>query len=80
MSSLIKDKNEQAWSGDEDHFDDYSDINRRQGFFLGHHQVLAYHLWLLFCPEEAALFCMFEESKSVHLFLTMMKMSTQEIT
>jgi hypothetical protein len=43
MSGLIIDENEQAWSNDEDHFDDYSDNNCRQAFFLAHHQVLAYH-------------------------------------
>jgi hypothetical protein len=75
MSSLITGKDEWAWNDNEDHVDDYSDNNHRQAFFLAHHQVLAYHCSLLFCPEEAALFCKFEVSKSVHLLLIMMKMS-----
>ena len=69
MSKLIIDKNEQAWSNNEDHFDDYSEDDHRQVFFLAHHQVLAYHCWLLFCPEEAALFHKFEVSKSVCPFI-----------
>jgi hypothetical protein len=80
MSSLITDKDEQAWNNDEDHFDDYLDGNRRQAFFLLHYQMLAYHQWLLFCPEEAALFHNFKVSKSVYLFSIMMKMSHQEFT
>jgi hypothetical protein len=36
--------------------DDYSDHNRRQAFFHAHHQMLAYHQWLSYCPEEATLF------------------------
>jgi hypothetical protein len=76
MSGLIIGKNKQAWSDDEDHFDNYSDNGCRQVFFLAH-QVLTYHCWLSFCPEEAALFCKFKVSKSVHLFLIMMKISNQ---
>ncbi len=80
MSGLIIDKDKQAWNNDEDHFDGYSGDNCRQAFFLAHHQMLAYHHWLLFCPEEAALFCKFVVSKSVSLFLIMMKMFHQEFT
>jgi hypothetical protein len=81
MSNLITDKDEQAWNDNEDHFDNYSDDNRRQAFFLAHHQMLAYHqLGLSFCPEEAALFHNFEVSKSVCLVLIMMKMSHKELT
>jgi hypothetical protein len=72
MSGLITDKDEGAWNDDENQFDNYSDNNCRQAFFLVHHQMLAYHQWLSFCPEEAALFHNFEVSKSVCLALIIM--------
>jgi hypothetical protein len=56
MYGQITDEDKQAWNDDENRFDDYSDNNRRQAFFLSHHQMLAYHQWLAYCPEEAALF------------------------
>jgi hypothetical protein len=80
MSGLITDKDEQAWNNYVDHFDDYSDVDCRQAFFLVHHQMLAYHHWLSFYPEEAALVCKFEVSKAVCLFSIMMKMSHQDFT
>jgi hypothetical protein len=61
--SRITDKDEQAWNDDKNRFDDYSDNNRRQAFFIAHHQMLAYHQWLSYCPEEAALFQNFEAHK-----------------
>ncbi len=36
-----------------------------KAFVLVHHQMLAYHQWLSYCPEEAALFQNFEVSKPV---------------
>jgi hypothetical protein len=45
--------------------DDYTDSNCRQAFFLAHHQMLAYHQWLSYCPEEAALFKNFKVSTPV---------------
>jgi hypothetical protein len=65
MYDCITDKDERAWNDDENRFDDYSDNNHRQAFFLAHHQMLAYHQWLSYCPEEAALFQNFEVSKPV---------------
>jgi hypothetical protein len=56
MSGLITDKDERAWNDKEIQFDYYSDNNHRQAFFHAHHQMLAYHQWLSFCPEEATLF------------------------
>ncbi len=41
---------------DESQFDNSSDNNRRQAFFLAHHQMLAHHQWLSYGPEEANLF------------------------
>ncbi len=61
----INDKDKRAWNDDENWFDDSSDNNRRQAFFLAHHQMLAYHQWLSYCPEEAVLFQNFEVSKPV---------------
>jgi hypothetical protein len=80
MSGIITDKDEQAWNNDKNHFDNYSDNNRMQAFFLGHYQMLAYYQWLSFCPEGAALFCNFEVSKSVCLVSIIMKMSHKEFT
>jgi hypothetical protein len=57
MSGLITDEDEQGWNNDKNQFDDYSDNNRRKAFFLLHQQLLAYHQWLSYPPEEAALFC-----------------------
>jgi hypothetical protein len=37
MSGLITDKDEQAWNDSENQFDNYSDNNLRQAFFLLHH-------------------------------------------
>jgi hypothetical protein len=56
MYGQITDKDERAWNNDKNRFDDYSDKNRRQAFFLAHHQMLAYHQWLSYCPKEATLF------------------------
>jgi hypothetical protein len=78
MSGLITDKDERAWNDNKNQFDNYSD---RQAFSLVHHQTLAcYHQWLSFCPEEAALFCNFEVSKSVCLASIIMKMSHKEFS
>jgi hypothetical protein len=43
MSGLITDKDEQAWNDNENQLDDYSDNDRRQAFFIAHHQMMAYH-------------------------------------
>jgi hypothetical protein len=56
MYDWITDKDEQAWNDDKYGFDDYSNNYHRQAFFLAHHQMLAYHQWLSYCPEEAAMF------------------------
>jgi hypothetical protein len=65
MYGQITDKDERAWNEDENRFNDSSDNNRRQAFFLTHHQMLAHHQWLSYRPEEAALFQNFEVSKPV---------------
>jgi hypothetical protein len=80
MLDLITDKDKRAWNNDKNHVDDYSEDNRRQALFLAHHQMLAYHQWPSFCPEEAALFCNFEVSKSVCVVSITMKMSHKEFT
>jgi hypothetical protein len=80
MSGLITDKDEQAWNDDKNQFDNYSDNDCRQAFFLAFHQMLAYHQWLSFCQEETALFCNFEVRKSVCLALIIMKMSHKEFS
>jgi hypothetical protein len=66
MSKLITDKDEED---EENHFNDGSDDNCRQAYFLVHHQLLAHHRWLSFCPQKAALFQQFKVSKLVHLCL-----------
>jgi hypothetical protein len=65
MYGRITDKDEQAWNDDKNQFDDYSDNNRRQEFFLAHHQMLAYHQWLFYRPDDATLFQNFKVSKPV---------------
>ena len=65
MYGQVTDEDKQAWNDDKNQFNDSSDNNRRQVFFLAHHQMLAYHQWLSYCPEEAALFRNFEVSKPV---------------
>jgi hypothetical protein len=65
MYSWIDEEDKEVWNNDENQFDDSSDNNRRQVFFLAHHQMLAYHQWLSYRPEEAALFQNFEVSKPV---------------
>jgi hypothetical protein len=65
MYGWITDKDKRAWNKDESWFNDSSDNDRRQAFFLAHHQMLAHHLWLSYCPLEAALFWNFEGSKPV---------------
>ena len=65
MYGQITDEDEQAWNKDESRFDDSSDNDRRQAFFLAHHQMLAHHQWLSYHPEEAALFQNFKVSKPV---------------
>jgi hypothetical protein len=50
MYGWITDKDKQALNDDENQFDDYSDNNRRQAFFLLHHQMMAYHQWLSYHP------------------------------
>jgi hypothetical protein len=67
MSALITEEGEQEMNNKENHSDNGSDINRSRAFFLAHHQLLVYHCWLLFCPEEAALFQKFEVSQFVCL-------------
>jgi hypothetical protein len=39
MSGLITDEDEQAWNDDKNQFDDYSDNNCSQAFFLSNHQM-----------------------------------------
>jgi hypothetical protein len=65
MYGWITDKDEQAWNDYNNRFDDYSDNNRKQAFFLVDHQMLAYHQWLSYCPDKATLFQNFEVSKPV---------------
>jgi hypothetical protein len=56
MCGQINDKDKQAWKNDKNRFNDSSDNDHRQAFFLAHHQMLAYHQWLSYRPEEATLF------------------------
>ncbi len=56
MYNQITDKDERAQNDGKNQFDDYSDNDHGQGFPPPHHQMLAYHQWLSYCPEEAALF------------------------
>ncbi len=65
MYGWITDKDKQAWNVDNNWFNDSSDNDRRQAFFLAHHQILAHHQWLSYHPEETALFRNFEVSKPV---------------
>jgi hypothetical protein len=65
MYGWITDEDERGWNNDKNRFNDYSDNDRRQVFFLAHHQMLAYHHWLSYHPEEATMFCNFKVSKPV---------------
>jgi hypothetical protein len=65
MFGWINDKAEQVLNNDKNPFNDSSENNRRQAFFLAHHQIMAYHQCLSYCPEEAALFQNFKVSKPV---------------
>jgi hypothetical protein len=65
MFGRITGEDDQASNNDENGFDDYSDNDRRQAFFLAHHQMLAYHQWLSYCPEEATLLQNFDATKPV---------------
>jgi hypothetical protein len=47
-------------------------------FFLSHHQMMVYHQWLSYCPEEATLFQSFELSKTVCTASINMRMSLIE--
>ncbi len=67
MSGLITEEEEQEMNNKENHFDDGSDNDSSQAFFLVHHQLLVYYCWLLFCPEEAAIFQKSEVSQFVYL-------------
>jgi hypothetical protein len=49
-------------------------------FFLTYQQMLAYHQWLSYCPDEAALFQNFEVSKPVCTAFTNVKMSLIELS
>jgi hypothetical protein len=80
MYSRITEKDEQALNDDKICFGDYSDNDRRQAFFLSHHQMMAYHQWLSYCPEEAALFQNLKVSKPVCTALINMKMSLLEFS
>jgi hypothetical protein len=60
MYGRITNVDERAWNEDNNRFDDSSDNNHRQAFFIAHHQMLAHHQWLSYCPEEAALFSMLQ--------------------
>ncbi len=80
MYGWITDKDEREWNDEENKFDEYSDNNRRQAFFLSHHQMLAYHQWLSYRPEEAALFKNFVVSKPVCTALIDMNMSLIEFS
>ncbi len=80
MYGRITDQDEQAWNNNKNWFDDYSDNNNRQIFFLSHYQMLAYHQWLSYCPEEAALFQNFKVSTPVCTASINMKMSLIEFS
>jgi hypothetical protein len=56
MYGWINDEDKRVWNNNKNQFDDSSDNDRRQAFFLAHHQMLAYRQWLSYRPEEAALF------------------------
>jgi hypothetical protein len=53
ISRLITDKDGEDKGN---HFDNGLDDDCRQACFLAHHQLLVYHCWLSFHPQEAALF------------------------
>ncbi len=56
MEGLITENDEQEMNNEENHVNNAGDEDHNQAFFLVYHQLMAYHCWLLFCPEEAALF------------------------
>jgi hypothetical protein len=56
MSGLVTEEAEQEMNDKENHYDKGADKDLSQAFFLVYHQLMAYHCWLLFHWEEAALF------------------------
>ncbi len=67
MDGLITEDDEQEMNNEENHYDNRADEEHSQAFFLAYHQLMAYHHWLSFCPEEAALFQRFEATHFVCL-------------
>jgi hypothetical protein len=43
-----------------------------RGFFLAYHQVVAYHLWLLFRPTDLERYCEFEVSLEWVMFIVLL--------
>jgi hypothetical protein len=67
MDGLITEDDEQEMNDEENPYNDRVDKDCSRAFFLACHQLMAYHHWLLFCPEEAALFWRFKVSHFVYL-------------
>jgi hypothetical protein len=43
-----------------------------RGFFLAHHQVVAYHWWLSFRPTDLEHYCKFEVSLEQVMFIALL--------
>ncbi len=56
MDGLITEDDEQDIYDKENPYNNRAYENCCQMFFLAYKQLMAYHCWLSFCPEEVALF------------------------
>ncbi len=59
---LISEGEVQEMNNEENFYDEGPYEERVCGFFLAHHQVVAYQRWLSFCPADLERFCEFEVS------------------
>jgi hypothetical protein len=55
-SGLVTDEDKQKMNDKENQSGNGLDKDHSRVLFLAYHQLVAYHHWLLFCPDEAALF------------------------
>ncbi len=61
---LISEGEVQEMNKEENFYDEGPYKERGRGFFLAHHQVVAYHRWLSSRPADLERFCEFEVSLS----------------
>jgi hypothetical protein len=67
MDGLITEDDKRQMNDKENHYNNGADEDHSQAFFLGYHQVMAYHCWLSFRWKEVVLFQRFKVSHFVCL-------------